>query len=139
MGIPEREIVIHRRGASFAFSLPYGNTFEIVDGQDEHGRPLARISVPGAQGETVAVDEIIEREGEIEYVVEPTGFASSVGAQPVGYPWPRVQDEHERLRVRWEAAGGRPTDFLAWAQGASYESQFRDWRARIRAMQSTEP
>ena len=138
MGVEEREIVIKRSGGSFAFSLPYGNTFEILDSQDERGRPLARIGMPGAAGETVALAQTIEREGEIEYVVDPTGIASAVGRQPLGYPWPQVQDEHERLRVRWEAAGGRPTDFLAWRQGASWESQFTEWRARIREMQRAE-
>lgn len=137
MGVEEREIVIRRSGASFAFSLPYGTAFEIDDSQDDRGRPLARIGVPGAAGETVAVAQIVERDGEIEFIVESTGVASSVGRQPPGYPWPQVQDEHERLRVRWEEAGGRPTDFLAWRQGASWDSQFAEWRARIREMQSS--
>src|SRR5947208_11778916 len=99
MGAEQRETVIKRSGGSFAFSLPYGNTFEILDSHDQHGRPLARIGVPGSAGETVAVAQIIEREGEIEYVVEPTGVSSSVGQRSPGYPWPQVQDEHERLRV----------------------------------------
>jgi len=138
MGIEAREIVIRRCGGSFAFSLPHGNTFEILDSQDKRARLLARIGVPGAAGETVAVAEIVERDGEIEYIVEPAGVSSSVGRQPPGYSWPQVQDEHERLRVRWEAAGGRPTDFLAWRQGASWDSQFAEWRARIREMQRAE-
>ncbi len=131
-----KETVIRRSGDTFAFSLPEEHTFDVLDETDEAGRPLARIGVTGVAGEMCSVLGVEEREHETEYLLEPAGFSSSVGSQPTGYPWTSVQEEHARLRARWQNAGGEPTRFEAWRQGASHESQFREWRDEIRRMES---
>ena len=130
-----RETVIRRRGDTFAFSLLEGHALELLEVTDSAGRQLAHIRVPGAGGETCSVVATERREGEIEYTLKPTGARHSAGNQPLGYPWPAVQDEHARLRARWEAAGGDPARFEAWRQGASHESQFREWREEIRRLE----
>lgn len=133
-----REIVVRRRGDTFAFVLPEGHEFELLDSPDDEGRALAHIRVPGVGGQTCTVIVIEDRDEEIEYELEPAGTSHSVGEQPPGYPWPTVQEEHARLRRAWDVVGGRPTDFDAWAKGASHESQFREWRAEIRKLRRSE-
>lgn len=134
----KREIVIRRRSDTFAFKLPEGHELELVDVQHEQGRQFVHLRVPGVAGETCAIVSIEERDEEIEYVVEPAGTSHSVGSQPLGYPWPLIQDEQARLRAEWEAAGGDVTWFDSWAQGASHESQFRQWRDGLRRLRRGE-
>jgi hypothetical protein len=129
-----REKVVRQRGAVFAFSLPEGHTLDILDKPEEGTRRvLAYIGVPGGGGETCYV-EIVARDEEIEYVLEPTGAKHSVGGQPVGYPWPRVQNEHDRLRAAWEASGGDVTRFDAWARGEALDARFERARAELRRL-----
>jgi hypothetical protein len=130
------EVVIRRQGESFAFTLPDGHEFSVLDDVPNGRRPLARIGIPGARGETCAIVGIEARDGESEYVLEPVGVSSSVGNQPTGYAWPLIQDEHDRLRRRWVAAGGAETAFDAWGRHNTHDEQFREWRAEIRRMEA---
>jgi len=135
LGHNDREKVVRRQGVDFAFSLPHGHTLDIRDEPDEEtGRPLAHIGIPGVGGEVCRLLDLKTREDELEYVLEPAGGEHSVGNQPEGYPWPRVQDEHARLRARWESAGGDLSRFDAWAKGASIESHFGELRAELRKL-----
>jgi len=131
----EPEIVVRHESASFAFSLPDGHELELLEERDGHGRQLARLGIPGAMGETCVVTNIADRGDELEYTLEPSGLADAVGHEPSGYPWPAVQDEHERIRRRWGARGGDPGRLIAWREGASYGAQFEEWRAEIRRLE----
>ena len=134
----KRETVIRKQGDSFAFKLPDGHELELLDSHDEQGRQLARIGIPGSGGETVSVLSIEEREEEIEYLLERAGAAHSIGAQPVGYPWPLIQEEQERLKMQWADAGGNVSQFAAWRPGTTHEAQFRDRRRGIRRLRRGE-
>lgn len=72
-----------------------------------------------------AMDEVVDADEE-EGVKAP----KSVKAGRAKPPPPKLED----LRVLLAAAGGRPSDALAWVQGGAPDEAARDWQALPKAM-----
>lgn len=123
----DKEIVVYRSG--WGFRLPDQHTIR-VNGVDR----LIDVSMP-QRGGTYTLERVEETDEEYRVHVAAGGPHSghALGDLPAEYPFPTINEELERLRLAWLAAGLRETDFNAWAQGASWDSQTSAIRAQLRA------
>ena len=135
IGIAGRETVVRRPGADWSFHLPKGHNARWAD------RDETMVTVrTGTQGSThllagtdttAAPDEVVVILGELRGDFGP-GAGSADRPERSGYPFPEIQDELERLRVRWLVVGLPEAEFNAYPAGAVHEDQLRLIRRRLR-------
>jgi hypothetical protein len=128
-----KQTVVRPPGGSWCFTLSEQDTIELTD-----DRRYVSLATPQASTlfAVTGIDdsdpeEIVVSLGDVHGRTGPPSFGDVV-REPRGYPLPQVQDEFARLEARWQAAGGDPQRFSAWAQGADNEAQLRRIRAELR-------
>jgi hypothetical protein len=136
-----KEIVLYRGG--WGLSLPDQHTVRVntKDG-------LVSIRMP-QRGGTYSLEQIEETEDELRVHVargEPI-VSSALGNLETGYPFPTIDVEIDRLRARWDAAGGARYEdrihgdpgtrqkFEAWGQGEGYDEHTTQMRAMVRELE----
>lgn len=124
--VTDKEIVVYRGG--WGFRLPEQHTIHLNLTDN-----LVEISMP-QRGGTYVLERSEETEDEFRVYVGPGGplIGHAIGDLPAEYPFPAIDEELERLRHAWIAAGLRETDFNAWAQGAGWDSRTTAIRAQLR-------
>jgi len=134
----EKEIVIYRGG--WGFSLPDQHTVRINEAEK-----LVSVHMP-QRGGTYSLERIEESDDELRVYVASGGpiVASALGELETGYPFPTIDVELDRLRARWERAGGARYEdrmhgdpgtrqqFEAWAAGDDYNTKTSQMRAMVR-------
>src|SRR5690242_5988847 len=93
--VPGKETVVQPRGESWSFHLPEHHTIDV----DQANR-FVTLHQPDA-GSTFELQAIEERGNEVVVKLGDPMVRSSLGTRQPGYPLPQVQDEFDRLRVRW--------------------------------------
>ncbi|MDQ3955014.1 MAG: hypothetical protein M3285_05645 [Actinomycetota bacterium] len=113
-----------RRGG-WGFTLPEGHRLEVDD-------DAGTLTLTAADGQTATYRLIsaVVSDDETTYEID----ADSTNGD--GYPFPSIGEEIDRLRRRWEAAGGDLTAFTGWAQGSGYDDHLRDLRKRLRSLEA---
>lgn len=127
-----KETVVRRPGANWSFHLPKRHTIEV-----DRDEGIVHLSMPD-QGTTYhlagveeTADEVIVKLGERMLWHGPTSMGNSV-LEAFGYPLPEIQDEFERIKGRWIAAGLPEQEVHAYAQGSTHEDQLTMLRRRLR-------
>lgn len=135
MAAPEKQTVIQREGQEWAFHLPEYHTAVLVRAGPS---PYVVLSLPGAGG-SYRVTRVVDDEAEERRIVLGGVFAGEHGlrADPkipdsVGYPFPSIEEEVERLKGLYVQLGGIATDVSSWAQSATHDSHTRWLRSEIR-------
>lgn len=130
--VPGKETVVRKRGANWSFHLPRRHTIE-VDRENGH----VHLNMPD-QGTTYFLagveetdDEVIVSLGEPMIWHGPTSIGDQV-LETTGYPLPEIQDEFERIKGRWLAAGLPEQEVHAYGQGSTHEDQLARLRRRLR-------
>lgn len=119
----QKQAIVQRGGWSFV--VPPDDSAEIVG----DGKQLRLRHRDGGEWDYPLLG-VIEQGDEVVYEID----ASTTNGE--GYPFPSVAEEIDRLRQRWEAAGGDLTRFSAWAEGAGYESHLRRLRKELRTLEA---
>lgn len=132
----KREVVVRPRGANWSFHLPEQHTVEVTE-----DRRYVNLSMPGRS--TLFLIERIDESDPEEVVIYlgegrawsgPGSWLSEGVPRADGYPLPQIQDEFDRLKARWRAAGLDEQRFIAYAQGASHEDHLRMLRRTLRSV-----
>lgn len=140
----EKEVVVYRGG--WGFSLPQQHTVRV---NSKEG--LVSVHMP-QRGGTYSLERIEETGDEMRVYVAPGGpiVSSALGDLETGYPFPTIDVELDRLRTRWERAGGARYEdrihgdpgtrqkFESWAQGEGYDEHTTDMRAMVRELERSE-
>jgi hypothetical protein len=136
-----KEIVVYRGG--WGFSLPDQHEVSI-NADDGH----VDLHMPQAGG-VYELEGVEETDDETRVHVAPGGpiVGSAMGTTiPTEYPFPTIDIELQRLRARWENAGGPRLDdpdgelralrqrFEASAQGDDFDRRTERMRAMIREL-----
>lgn len=129
---PGKETVARRQGASWSFHLPKRHTIEV-----DREAGVVHLNMPD-QGTTYhlaaveeTADEVIVKLGERMIWHGPTSVGDTV-LEAIGYPLPEIQDEFERIKGRWIAAGLPELEVHAYAQGSTHENQLARLRRKLR-------
>jgi hypothetical protein len=127
-----KETVVRRPGAGWSFTIPYGHEVNVddVNRQVHLGTPQSG-SLYELAGVEQTEDETIVLLGDKLGDHGPPSVGD-VGTPPLGYWLPEIQDEFDRLRVRWQRAGFELQEFNAYAPGSTQEDQLRMIRRRLR-------
>lgn len=83
-------------------------------------------------------DEVIVKLGTRMIWHGPTSTGDAV-LEAVGYLLPEIQDEFERIKRRWIAAGLPEQEVHAYAQGSTHEDQLAMLRRRLRQAKELGP
>jgi hypothetical protein len=127
--------VIYPAAVGWGFRLPPQHTLTV-----NQALGLAYLATPG-YGSGYRLDRFEETEGEVRiHIGAATNDAHAIGVGRVpdlrAYPFPRIQDELQRLTTELVNLGGSQQEASAWAQGTSYDSHTAWLRARIRELRS---
>ena len=130
--VPGKETVVRKPGAGWSFHLPERHTIEV---DQEEG--LVHLKMPD-QGTTYhlagveeTADEVIVKLGDRMVWHGPTSVGENV-LEARGYLLPEIQEEFERIKSRWIAAGLPEQEVHAYAQGSTHEDQLAMLRRRLR-------
>lgn len=131
-----REVVIRPPGADWSFHLPEQHTVEVTE-----DRRYVNLSMPGrstlflvARIDESDPEEIVICLGEGRAWLGPGSWLSEGVPRGEGYPLPQIQDEFDRLKARWLAAGLDEQRFIAYARGDSHEDHLRMLRRTLRSV-----
>jgi hypothetical protein len=136
----DKEIVVYRGG--WGFSLPEQHTVHI----NGAGTQVA-VNMP-QRGGTYGLECIEETPDELRLYVAAGGPSSShaLGNLEASYPFPTIDVELDRLRARWERAGGARYEdrmqgdpgtrqkFEAWAAGDDFDEKTTRMREMVREL-----
>lgn len=130
--VPGKETVVRRPGAEWSFHLPRRHGIEI---DQENGTVHLKMPLQGTTYELAGIeetaDEVVVRLGPELGSHGPPWVGDSPPA-PTGYPLPLIQEEFERIKGRWRAAGLPEQQVHAYAQGSSHEDQLARLRRKLR-------
>jgi hypothetical protein len=131
---PGKETVVRKQDADWSFHLPKGHTIQV-----DREAGVVHLNMPD-QGTTYELGGIEETEEEVIVTVGqqmmwhgPTSVGDAV-LETTGYSLPDIQEEFERIRGRWVAAGLPEQQVHAYAQGSTHEDQLAMLRRRLRAV-----
>jgi hypothetical protein len=126
---------VRRPGADWSFHLPSRHTIDV----SEDGRYVS-LGAAG-EGSTYRLERVDNSnpDEQVVFLGEEVGRVGGGGwgnenREIRGYPFPEIQTEFERLRVRWLDAGLPEQQFSAWPSGATHEDQLRRIRRRLRSV-----
>lgn len=131
--VPGKETAVRRPGASWSFALSPGDEIRI-------DRDAGTVSLEAPdQGTTWYLDGIEETDEEVivklgsEMVTHGPTAIGDARIEVIGYRLPEIQDEFERIKQRWLAAGLPEQEAHAYAQGSTHEDQLAMLRRKLRA------
>jgi hypothetical protein len=124
----DKEQIVRRGGWGFPPLAFHGHVIDQVDADEG----LIHLRAAGGAGGTYELLGVTETDEEVIYEVGAEKGSHSVGRQPLGYPFPTIDQELDRLTTEWANAGGERQEFEAWRQGASHDSHTTELRAKLR-------